>query len=404
MAKLKKEIRLGKGRREKSKRSRNSASVLLVVCLGFVFSELQHRVAEANDDDISKYGYLTGSSYLNDGSSLYLKIDGCAWGIATYTGGSGDSDLGCMENDSEDGTTSWYMMSNCRRAQVAYSLYSNNGCGSSNRKGSFVTKDGVAAFAEILAGYSNAFGNDDENDDMELDNFPVCEQLDGDDDAGTYYSVGCNEDGSFTIATFSDAYCLQFIETIDIRDDDYYYDDDNEYSFINQLNNKLMGVGCTDSSDFAGYLVPYSEPCTSLDSSMCSDNDFQTSDSLLSKTESLFTNSPIAMTWSNKLKYVLGASLLLASAIMFLGILFMNRRRRRAMMHRKYRSSSRNRERGDDSRSRKKRSSSRRGGRSESGRSSRRSKSRTRSRSRSKSKARESSEPKKEESDGGVFA
>ena len=31
-----------------------------------------------------------------------------------------------MEDESEDGTTMWYMMANCKRAQVAYSVYASS--------------------------------------------------------------------------------------------------------------------------------------------------------------------------------------------------------------------------------------------------------------------------------------
>ena len=46
---------------------------------------------------------------------------------------------GCMENGSEDGTTYWYQMANCRRAQAVFSLYSTDSsssasCSSSNFK------------------------------------------------------------------------------------------------------------------------------------------------------------------------------------------------------------------------------------------------------------------------------
>merc|ERR1719232_2256876 len=52
----------------------------------------------------------------------------------------------------------------------------------------------------------------------------------------------------------------------------------------------------------------------------------------VSKVHSVATRS-----WVTKLKYVAGGMLLVASFVMFTGILFTNRRRRRALMQRKYR-------------------------------------------------------------------
>lgn len=41
-----------------------------------------------------------------------------------------DGNEGCRQDESEDGTTYWYQMANCRRANVAYTLYdgSNGRC------------------------------------------------------------------------------------------------------------------------------------------------------------------------------------------------------------------------------------------------------------------------------------
>jgi hypothetical protein len=44
--------------------------------------------------------------------------------------------MGCMQDSSEDGTTYWYMMANCRRAQVAYSLYASSSAGGTKCKNS----------------------------------------------------------------------------------------------------------------------------------------------------------------------------------------------------------------------------------------------------------------------------
>jgi hypothetical protein len=60
-------------------------------------------------------------------------LEGCSWGYV------GDNDgAGCMENSSQDGTTYWYQMANCRRAQAVFSLYATSsgsaGCNKNNFK------------------------------------------------------------------------------------------------------------------------------------------------------------------------------------------------------------------------------------------------------------------------------
>jgi hypothetical protein len=76
---------------------------------------------------------------------------------------------------------------------------------------------------------------------------------------------------------------------------------------------------------------------------------------------------------ANKAKYAMGTLCLIGSLFMFLGILFTNRRKRRAMMHRKLRAAKRERARrgssGRSSSSRKTSSRSRSGARGTSSRS-----------------------------------
>jgi hypothetical protein len=50
-----------------------------------------------------------------------------------------NEDSGCMEDSSEDGTTYWYQMANCRRAQAVYTMYASSSsssasCNSNNFK------------------------------------------------------------------------------------------------------------------------------------------------------------------------------------------------------------------------------------------------------------------------------
>jgi hypothetical protein len=72
--------------------------------------------------------------WLYESNVVNLKLEGCVWG---YVDGDEREDMGCMDDSSEDGTTYWYMMANCRRAQVAYSLHaasSGTNCKNGNWK------------------------------------------------------------------------------------------------------------------------------------------------------------------------------------------------------------------------------------------------------------------------------
>jgi hypothetical protein len=82
--------------------------------------------------DYADYADSFSRDWLNDGSSISLVLEGCIWGNVNDA-----EEAGCLEESSEDGTSSWYMMSNCRRAQAAFSLYasgSSQNCNSGNFK------------------------------------------------------------------------------------------------------------------------------------------------------------------------------------------------------------------------------------------------------------------------------
>lgn len=182
---------------------------------------------------------------------------------------------------------------------------------------------------------------------------------------GYYIGVGCADDGTFSLQYFDDYYCMQ--------------PNGKTYNKMRNLNKALKNYkSCvsTGSNNDNGYNVVSKlvssgtvDGCTSLDSNLCSDSSSMKS-SRKSTSSHLYRSRGFGQSksWLTKLKYVSGGLLCLASFIMFTGILFTNRRRRRALMQRKYRQS---RKRGD--------SASRRS-------SSGRSKSRKSSRSRSKSK------------------
>lgn len=86
-----------------------------------------------DEADVSAFGNSLSRDWLYGSTSLSLKLEGCIWGYV-----SDNEDSGCMEDSSEDGTTYWYQMANCRRAQAVYSVYgsgsSSAGCNSGNFK------------------------------------------------------------------------------------------------------------------------------------------------------------------------------------------------------------------------------------------------------------------------------
>lgn len=82
-----------------------------------------------NDGDY-KY-YANSQNEWKDSSTLAMKVEGCAWGRTDY-----NEDVGCMQDESGDGTQYWYQMAECKRAQVVYSVYAgSNSCKSSEYVG-----------------------------------------------------------------------------------------------------------------------------------------------------------------------------------------------------------------------------------------------------------------------------
>jgi len=231
-----------------------------------------------------------------------------------------------------------------------------------------VSNEGLPEFIYALQTYdpySPWANNDDDGGGggWDYDNLPLCEQSDN-----GYIGVGC-DGGKFVLEYFNDAYCLSPTY--------------QSYDSLNSLNNKLSSYSSCAAiykdgydSNAAQQLITYSTPCSSLDSSSCTDSEAfsnrKGSNSILHKGTG---TSAYYKSWGTKAKYVMGGLLLLAAFIMFTGILFTNRRRRRALLQRKFRQRSR---RHGSRKSSKSRSKSRDGRSS----TSRRSKSHTRSSSR----------------------
>jgi len=171
----------------------------------------------------------------------------------------------------------------------------------------------------------------------------MCEQSEN-----GYIGLGCASDGTFSLQYFNDQYCLQ--------------PSGQTYNSLNRLNQALKTYrNCAaiyydgSENNLAQILTYNSDSCSSLDSTLCTDNgSMRSRRSQNSGGKSVGSRASLAtQTWLTKLKYVLGGMLLLASFVMFTGILFTNRRRRRALMQRKYRQSRR-----DDRSRRSKRSKS----------------------------------------------
>ena len=99
---------------------------VLVLLEALVCSHLLNVVqAWGNSNSDSEFSYsMYGNSYtrdwLYDGSILSFEVLGCVWGMVYDS-----EEAGCLEDESEDGTYNWYMMANCRRPQVAYSVYAS---------------------------------------------------------------------------------------------------------------------------------------------------------------------------------------------------------------------------------------------------------------------------------------
>lgn len=306
-------------------------------------SQTQTRELGNKAVDYSIYGMsMQRADWFYDAKSISIKFLGCEWG---YVDADNGENMGCMPNDSGDGTTSWYQMANCKRAQVVYSMYASTGstsCSKGHFKESFITQNGVSEFAYLLGNY----GYNSPISQYDTQNFAVCEY---DGNTGYYASLGCDGSGGFTTAYFSDQYCLEPTGTYD-------------NSYMSSFNKAMKNLNCysvySNSYDangvdnsLAAYLIADSGSCSESESSLCTTSSFVSSAGSGGYQRARSFGAGASLTFSNKVKYTLGSAMLLGSVIMFIGILFTNRRKRHAIMHRKFRQSS-------DKKKKKKRSSS----------------------------------------------
>ena len=129
----------------RSKRSSTPlAFVLLLTTLLFSQVGAWGNGGSSGEIDYSIYGNGFTRDWLYDGSTLSFQVLGCVWGMVEDS-----EEAGCLEDESEDGTYNWYMMANCRRPQVAYSVYSGSGCNSGNFVGS-VSKKGTFFCSQLV--------------------------------------------------------------------------------------------------------------------------------------------------------------------------------------------------------------------------------------------------------------
>ena len=89
--------------------------------------------AWGSDEDTAVYGNSLSRDWLYNSKVISMELEGCMWGYV-----EDNEESGCMEDGSEDGTTYWYQMANCRRAQAVFSLYAtDSGSSASCSNGNF---------------------------------------------------------------------------------------------------------------------------------------------------------------------------------------------------------------------------------------------------------------------------
>lgn len=86
-------------------------------------------------------------SWMYDSATIAMRVEGCVWATT-----DDNEDVGCMQDGSSDGTTYWYQMAMCRRAQVAYSVYATDSSSATCTSGTF--KGTVSSSNYVTVGLS----------------------------------------------------------------------------------------------------------------------------------------------------------------------------------------------------------------------------------------------------------
>lgn len=269
--------------------------------------------------------FSTFRNYLLNSSSIAIQVEGCVWANIDINNAE---DMGCMEGESEDGTTFWYQMANCKRAQVAYSVYATNNEGDSENKSTtcqddeyketLVTTTGLSHFVSTLSTYS--YNTPLNNND--LNGLPTtCEQEDSNDDGNSqfYLSIGCSSSGKFTIARFYDSYCTQYNSTMSkLTTFNSKMNKLHEcYECANDLNNYEYDENNKNSYQLCSYLIPYSTTCNDFESPACY-NFFM--ESKYEHVQSQVRRILAKINQQDRVKVGIGSMMLLSCMLVLLGI------------------------------------------------------------------------------------
>ena len=131
-----------------------SSSMLKTLLISTVFTRVAGWGSSSSGVNYGLYGNTLERDWMYDAKGISIKVEGCLW---AYWQDKDEDESGCLEESSEDGTTYWYQMSNCRRAQVVWSVYASDSssspsCNSGSFKESVSTRNAVISdFFTILA-------------------------------------------------------------------------------------------------------------------------------------------------------------------------------------------------------------------------------------------------------------
>ena len=138
--------------------SKNNLLLSLVLLMVQFCGQVQAGWGNSNsnsDASYSIYGNANTRDWLYDGSTLSFEVLGCVWGVVYDS-----EEAGCLEDESEDGTYNWYMMANCRRPQVAYSVYASDSGSSTCSSSTFVGSVSICFCCERTVYYCITGDND----------------------------------------------------------------------------------------------------------------------------------------------------------------------------------------------------------------------------------------------------